>query len=78
MCILTLLVKDTSSSTGEHDAVKKPGTENLLKPLIQNLPKIEVKGGTITMFAAEVHYVTLDITKQVFKMTRTKLLLFTH
>lgn len=65
MWILTLLAKDTSSSTGEHDAAKKPGTENLIQPLIQNLPETEVKGGTIITFSAEVHYVTLDITRQV-------------
>lgn len=52
------------SSTGEHIAAKKPGTENIIQPLVQNLPEIEVKGGTITTFSAEVHYVTISITRQ--------------
>lgn len=51
-------------STGEHDAAKKPGTESIMQPLIQNLSEIEVKGGTITTFSAEVHYVTLNTTRQ--------------
>lgn len=65
MCILILLVKGTSSSTGTRDAAEKPGAEKAIQPLIQNLIQIQVKKGTVTMFSAQVHYATLNITQQV-------------
>lgn len=67
MCIFTFLGKGTSSSTGTRDAAEKLGAENAIQPLIQNLIQIQVKEGTVTIFSAQVHYVTLSITKQVLR-----------
>lgn len=67
MCILTLLVKGISFSTGTHDAAEKLGAEKAMQPLIQNLIQIQVKEGKVTIFSAQVHYVTLSITKQVLR-----------
>lgn len=51
ICILTFLVKGTSSSTGKHDAAEKLGAEKAIQSLIHNLIQIQVTEDTITVFS---------------------------